>query len=143
MPSYRVRGQEVSVQVVQNGKIVAELTDVKSFDVEFQMDVMKEGYLGEFTDRRDDMFKGISGKIEFHIENNAPFDFINAIVQRSQSRVKGTQFNVQSTINLPNGQVKRLLVNDIFFRNVPVNVSGRSDYVTYSLPYEAAEGKFL
>jgi hypothetical protein len=143
MPSYRVRGQEVSVQVVQNGKIVAELTDVKSFDVEFQMDVMKEGYLGEFTDRRDDMFKGISGKIEFHIENNAPFDFINAIVQRSQSRVKGTQFNVQSTINLPNGQVKRLLVNDIFFSNVPVNVSGRSDYVTYSLPYEAAEGKFL
>ena len=143
MPSYRVRGQEVSVQVVQNCKIVAELTDVKSFDVEFQMDVMKEGYLGEFTDRRDDMFKGISGKIEFHIENNAPFDFINAIVQRSQSRVKGTQFNVQSTINLPNGQVKRLLVNDIFFSNVPVNVSGRSDYVTYSLPYEAAEGKFL
>jgi len=143
MPSYRVRGQEVSVQVVQDGKIVAELNDVKSFDVEFQMDVMKEGYLGEFTDRRDDMFKGISGKIEFHIENNAPFDFINAIVQRSQSRVKGTQFNVQSTINLPNGQVKRLLVNDIFFSNVPVNVSGRSDYVTYSLPYEAAEGKFL
>ena len=143
MPSYRVRGQEVSVQVVQNGKIVAELTDVKSFDVEFQMDVMAEGYLGEFTDRRDDMFKGVSGKIEFHIENNAPFDFINAIVQRSQSRVKGTQFNVQSTINLPNGQVKRLLVNDIFFSNVPVNVSGRSDYVTYSLPYEAAEGKFL
>ena len=143
MPSYRVRGQEVSVQVVQNGRIVAELTDVKSFDVEFQMDVMKEGYLGEFTDRRDDMFKGISGKIEFHIENNAPFDFINAIVQRSQSRVKGTQFNVQSTINLPNGQVKRLLVNDIFFSNVPVNVSGRSDYVTNSLPYEAADGKFL
>ena len=66
-----------------------------------------------------------------------------AIVQRSQSRVKGTQFNVQSTINLPNGQVKRLLVNDIFFSSVPVNVSGRSDYVTYSLPYEAAEGKFL
>lgn len=143
MPSYRVRGQEVSVQVVQNGKIVAELTDVKSFDVEFQLDVMKEGYLGEFTDRRDDMFKGISGKIEFHIENNAPFDFINAVVQRSQSRVKGTQFNVQSTINLPNGQVKRLLVNDIFFSNIPVNVSGRSDYVVYSLPYEAAEGKFL
>jgi hypothetical protein len=143
MPSYRVRGQEVSVQVVQNGKIVAELTDVKSFDVEFQMDVMKEGYLGEFTDRRDDMFKGISGKIEFHIENNAPFDFINAVVQRSQSRVKGTQFNVQSTVNLPNGQVKRLLVNDIFFSSIPVNVSGRSDYVTYSLPYEAAEGKFL
>lgn len=143
MPSYRVRGQEVSVQVVQNGKIVAELTDVKSFDVEFQLDVMKEGYLGEFTDRRDDMFKGISGKIEFHIENNAPFDFINAVVQRSQSRVKGTQFNVQSTINLPNGQVKRLLVNDIFFSSIPVNVSGRSDYVVYSLPYEAAEGKFL
>jgi hypothetical protein len=143
MPSYRVRGQEVSVQVVQDGKIVAELNDVKSFDVEFQMDVMKEGYLGEFTDRRDDMFKGISGKIEFHIENNAPFDFINAVVQRSQSRVKGTQFNVQSTVNLPNGQVKRLLVNDIFFSSIPVNVSGRSDYVTYSLPYEAAEGKFL
>jgi hypothetical protein len=143
MPSYRLRGQEVSVQVVQNGALLADISDVKSFEVEFQLDVMAEGYLGEFTDRRDDMFKGITGKIEFHIENGAPFDLVNAIVQRAQRRVPGTQFNVQSTVRLANGQRKRIVINDLYFGSVPFNVASRSDYVTYSLSFEAGEGKFI
>jgi hypothetical protein len=143
MPSYRLRGQEVSVQVVQNGALLADISDVKSFEVEFQLDVMAEGYLGEFTDRRDDMFKGITGKIEFHIENGAPFDLVNAIVQRAQRRVPGTQFNVQSTVRLANGQRKRIVINDLYFGSVPFNVASRTDYVTYSLSFEAGEGKFI
>lgn len=143
MPSYRLRGQEVSVQVVQNGALLADISDVKSFEVEFQLDVMSEGYLGEFTDRRDDMFKGITGKIEFHIENGAPFDLVNAIVQRAQRRVPGTQFNVQSTVRLANGQRKRIVINDLYFGSVPFNVASRTDYVTYSLSFEAGEGKFI
>ena len=143
MPSYRLRGQEVSVQVVQNGALLADISDVKSFEVEFQLDVMSEGYLGEFTDRRDDMFKGVTGKIEFHIENGAPFDLVNAIVQRAQRRVPGTQFNVQSTVRLANGQRKRIVINDLYFGSVPFNVASRTDYVTYSLSFEAGEGKFI
>jgi hypothetical protein len=143
MPSYRLRGQEVSVQVVQNGALLADISDVKSFEVEFQLDVMAEGYLGEFTDRRDDVFKGITGKIEFHIENGAPFDLVNAIVQRAQRRVPGTQFNVQSTVRLANGQRKRIVINDLYFGSVPFNVASRTDYVTYSLSFEAGEGKFI
>ena len=143
MPSYRLRGQEVSVQVVQNGALLADISDVKSFEVEFQLDVMAEGYLGEFTDRRDDMFKGIPGKLEFHIETGAPFDLVNAIVQRAQRRVPGTQFNVQSTVRLANGQRKRIVINDLYFGSVPFNVASRTDYVTYSLSFEAGEGKFI
>lgn len=143
MPSYRLRGQEVSVQVVKDGALLADINDVKSFEVEFQLEVMSEGYIGEFTDRRDDIFKGITGKVEFHIENGAPFDLVNAIVQRAQRRVPGTQFNVQSTVRLANGQRKRLVINDLFFGAVPFNVSSRTDYVTYSLSFEAGEGKFI
>lgn len=143
MPSYRLRGQEVSVQVVKDGALLADITDVKSFEVEFQLEVMSEGYIGEFTDRRDDIFKGVTGKVEFHIENGAPFDLVNAIVQRAQRRVPGTQFNVQSTVRLANGQRKRLVINDLFFGAVPFNVSSRTDYVTYSLSFEAGEGKFI
>lgn len=143
MPSYRLRGQEVSVQVVKDGALLADITDVKSFEVEFQLEVMSEGYVGEFTDRRDDIFKGITGKIELHIENGAPFDLINEIVLRAQRRVAAAQFNVQSTVSLANGQRKRLIINDLFFGSVPFNVASRTDYVTYSLSFEAGEGKFI
>lgn len=143
MPSYRLRGQEVSVQVVKDGALLADITDVRSFSVEFQIEVMSEGYVGEFTDRRDDIFKGITGEIEFHIENGGPFDLVNSIVQRAQRRTPGTQFNVQSTIRLANGQRKRLVINDLYFGAVPFDVSSRSDYVTYKLSFEAGEGKFI
>jgi hypothetical protein len=143
MPSYRLRGQEVSVQVVKGGALLADITDVKSVEVEFQLDVMAEGYVGEFTDRRDDMFKGVTGKIEFHIENGAPFDLVNEIILRAQRRVPGVQFNVQSSVRLGNGQVRRLVINDLYFGSVPFNVASRSDYVTYSLSFEAGEGKFI
>jgi hypothetical protein len=143
MPSYRLRGQEVSVQVVKDGALLADITDVKSFEVEFQLEIMSEGYVGEFTDRRDDIFKGISGKMELHIENGAPFDLINAIKDRAQRRTPGAQFNVQSTIRLANGQRKRLVINDLFFGAVPVTVASRTDYVTYSLTFEAGDGKFI
>jgi hypothetical protein len=143
MPSYRLRGQEVSVQIVRDSALITEITDVKSFEVEFQLEVMSEGYIGEFTDRRDDIFKGITGKIEFHIENGAPFDLVNEIVLRAQRRTPGAQFNVQSTVRLANGQRKRLVINDLFFGSVPFNVASRTDYVTYSLTFEAGEGKFI
>ena len=143
MPSYRLRGQEVSVQIVRDSALITEITDVKSFEVEFQLDVMSEGYIGEFTDRRDDIFKGITGKIEFHIENGAPFDLVNEIVLRAQRRTASAQFNVQATVRLANGQRKRLVINDLFFGSVPFNVASRTDYVTYSLTFEAGEGKFI
>lgn len=143
MPSYRLRGQEVSVQVVKDGALLADINDVKSFEVEFQLEVMSEGYVGEFTDRRDDIFKGITGKIELHIENGAPFDLINEIVLRAQRRVAAAQFNVQASVSLANGQRKRLIINDLFFGSVPLNVASRTDYVTYSLSFEAGEGKFI
>jgi hypothetical protein len=143
MPSYRLRGQEVSVQIVRDSALITEITDVKSFEVEFQLEVMSEGYIGEFTDRRDDIFKGITGKIEFHIENGAPFDLVNEIVLRAQRRTPGAQFNVQSTVRLANGQRRRLVINDLFFGAVPFNVSSRTDYVTYSLTFEAGDGKFI
>jgi len=143
MPSYRLRGQEVSVQIVRDSALITEITDVKSFEVEFQLEIMSEGYIGEFTDRRDDIFKGITGKIEFHIENGAPFDLVNEIVLRAQRRTPGAQFNVQATVRLANGQRKRLVINDLFFGAVPFNVASRTDYVTYSLTFEAGEGKFI
>ena len=64
-------------------------------------------------------------------------------MQRAQRRVPGTQFNVQSTVRLANGQRKRIVINDLYFGSVPFNVASRTDYVTYSLSFEAGEGKFI
>ena len=57
----RIKGQEVTVRFVQDGQVKAELNDIRSFEVGMQLEVLKEGYLGEFTDRRDDVYRGVTG----------------------------------------------------------------------------------
>ena len=143
MPSLRLKGQEVSVQLIKDNLVQADITDVRSFDVSIQMETMSEGYLGELTDRRDDVFRGCSGTIAFHIENTAAFDLFQSIVDRAKRRVPGTQINVKGALRFPNGQQKLIVVNDVYFGEIPFNVGGRTDYVEFSLPFEAADIRFL
>jgi hypothetical protein len=132
------------MQLVRAGALLAEINDIKSFEVQFEIDIMTEGYVGEFTDRRDDMFKGISGNIEFHIENGAPFDLIQAIVDRAQRRPgANVQFNAQAVLRYPTGLRKKILLNDIYFSSIPLTIGSRSDYITYKVSFEGAEYKFL
>ena len=132
------------MQLVRAGALLAEINDIKSFEVQFEIDIMTEGYVGEFTDRRDDMFKGISGNIEVHSENGAPFDLIQAIVDRAQRRPgANVQFNAQAVLRYPTGLRKKILLNDIYFSSIPLTIGSRSDYITYKVSFEGAEYKFL
>ena len=54
----RIKGQEVDILIVANGIPSTAITDVRSFSAEFQFEASSEGYLGEATNRRDDIFNG-------------------------------------------------------------------------------------
>ena len=40
-------------------------------------------------------------------------------------------------------RIEKIVINDLYFGSVPFNVASRTDYVTYSLSFEAGEGKFI
>lgn len=139
----RIKGQEVSIKVVKGGNIVAEVNDIRSFEVGMQLEVLKEGYLGEFTDRRDDVFRGVSGKMDVHMESGSVFDLFRDLIQRSQRRTAGVTVNIQAQLQFPNGNQKLVNINDCFFGEIPLTVGGRSEYVTFTLNFEAQDVVFV
>lgn len=133
----RIKGQEVEVLLVADGAPVDSLTDVRSFDVTFQLEILTEGYLGETTNRRDEVFNGISGSMELHFEDPGVFEFISAVVDRAQRRTPGVRVNIKATLAFPNGQRTRVIIQNAFFGDIPLSFGGRSEYGTLSLTYEA------
>lgn len=144
--SQRIKGQEVRVTMVAPTGTVEAIGSggVSSFELEFKTEILSEGYLGETTERKDDIFKGVSGRMEIHLDRQSYFRFVQAVLDRSQRRSAAeARFNVLTSLTFPNGERPRVLLEDIFFGPLPVNVGGRDEYVTATVEFECAQGRFL
>lgn len=135
----RIKGQEVEVIVIVDGEPQSTVTTVRSLEVAIQMETMSEGYLGETTNRKDDIFRGVRGRIEFHLENDDVFTLIKTIVDRARRRVAGVVINMKATLRFPNGDRPRVIIPDVKFGEIPLNFGSRSDYGTLGLDFEASE----
>lgn len=139
----RIKGQEVSVDIIVNGQIADSLTDIKSFNVSMQLEVTSEGYLGEKTNRRDDVFNGCKGSIEMHFSSGAVFDFIKSVIDRAKRKEPGNKINIKATLAFPNGELRRVLLPDCYFGEIPMSFGSRTDYGTLALDFECSDGKFI
>lgn len=129
--------------MVVNGVAQATTTDVRNFDFTFQTELLKEGYLGETSDRYDTIYRGIKGKLELHFENEDVFNIISAIIDKAQRRLPGTQINVKATLNYPNGQRLRVIIPNVEFGEIPVGFSGREAYGQVSLDFAASGAQLI
>jgi hypothetical protein len=141
MPSTRIRGQENATIIVVNNVPQLQTTDIKSCEFTFQLEVQKEGYLGEFTDRRDSIYRGITGKQEYHFENPSWMNIVQQAVQRAQRRTPGIQLNTKSTINYSSGQKTRIVINDFSPGEIPITFSDRASFATLAFPFEAEDAQ--
>jgi len=135
----RIKGQEVEILLLLNGEPLATLFDVRSFEVTLQQEILSEGYLGETTNRRDSIFRGVRGRFEAHVESDDFLNFFSQIVDKSRRRVAGTVVNIKVTLNFPNGDRPRILIPDVEFGDLPLSFGSRSDYGTVSVDFEASE----
>lgn len=120
------------------------LSDVVSSEIVFQREILTEAFLGETTDRKDDIFKGIEGNLEVQIESQDVFRFIQRINDRSKRRTPADEvFNIVTTLQMPNGQRPRVLLENCFFGEVNMNTGGRQEYVTLRIPFGCSDGRFL
>ena len=122
-----------------DNNVLDTITDVRSFEMNIQLEVLKEGYLGETTMRRDEVFNGVTGKAELHFENEDIFKLFQQIVDRARRRQPGTQIAAKSSVRFPNGQNKIINIPHIFFGEIPVSFPGRAEYATVSLNFEAED----
>lgn len=143
MPSLRIRGQEIELAVLLNGEQIDSFNLIKSFDATIELETQEEGYLGETSNRFDEIFKGISGKADCHIESQEVFNAFQAIIDRARRRDPALQVNIKATLNFPNGDRPKLLFPDVYFGAIPLTVGGRSEYVQFSLDFKGSEASFL
>jgi len=143
MADQRIKGQEVEVLLVVDGDVQDTVTDVRSFEVAAKLELKEEGYLGEKTNRYDEIFNGVRGRVELHFENSDVFSTIQSIIDRAKRRTPGTQINIKATLNFPNGDRPRVMIPDAFFGEVPISFGSRSDYGTVGLDFSASDISIL
>lgn len=139
----RIKGQEVEAIIIVDGKPQRNITTIRSFEFAWKLEVSAEGYLGESTDRRDAVFKGISGRMELHIENAEIFTFLAKVVDRARDRSAGLRVNIKATLRFPNGDRPRVIIPDVEFGEIPFNFGSRTDFGTVSLDFEASEANVV
>lgn len=139
MPDQRIKGQEVELVIVEDNEPLTTISDIRSASITGSLEVLTEGYLGETTDRRDDIYRGFSGDLEVHFENRDILDFARRLIDRARRREPGVTINIKMTLQFPNGQRVRVVLKDVFFGEIPIGFPSRSDYGTVSLSFEGSD----
>lgn len=137
MPSQRIKGQEVSIIITRDGNLEAELTDVKNCEFTPQFEIKEEGYLGEKTNRHDDVYNGVKGSLELHIHSGDVFDFIQSVKDRAQRNAPDLVFNIAGIFSFPNGEIRTVTLPDVKFGAFPISTNDRGDYTSCKFEYAA------
>ncbi len=141
MAQQAIKGQETSIVVTTDGELEAELTDIKSCEFTPQFEIKEEGYLGEKTNRNDDIYNGVKGTLTMHIHSGAAFDFVLAIKDRAQRNTPDRVFNIAGIFFFPNGEIRTLTIPDAKFGPVPISTNDRGDYT--EMKFEFAADDFM
>lgn len=136
--SQRIKGQEIQLSLIENGQVLSTTTDFRSAEITPKLEKKEEGYLGEKTNRYDEIFNGVDGRCELHYENEDIFAFLTSIIDRAVRRTPGTVVNMKMTLNFPNGDRPRILLSNVFFGPMPFAFGSRSDYGTFSLDFSCS-----
>lgn len=139
----RATGQDTSLFITIDSTTLDEITAIASFSVTWKFTTKTEEYVGETTPRKDDFFEGLSGQIEFHGETSQALTLIQAIQARAQNRSISTKIKCQSTIQFPNGERAIINIANMFFGDIPMNVPSRTEYVKFTLSWEAENGRIV
>jgi hypothetical protein len=135
--SQRIKGQEVVIGFTNPEGDQDGLTDITSFEAELDIETLQEGYLGETADRYDELYHGVSGQAELHLQTADYFRFTERVQDRAERRTpSGGTFTATATFAFPNGTRARVTFEDIFFGAFPLRVPARGEYVTVTISWK-------
>ncbi len=139
--SLRIRGQEILVRIIQSSQVLRTITAIKSLSWTPKFDILREGYLGETVDRRDDIYRGSAVELTLHPEGQDVLVLIGAIRDRAARRTaqSAVRISITFTASFPNGDRPRVTIPDVKFSDIPFNMSARDQYVDVRLSGEAED----
>lgn len=139
MPDQRLKGQEVSIRVINSGVVVGAIDSVSTFSDEVKLELKQAGYLGEFTDRFDEIMNGFGGDVEVNLTRADAQDLENAIISRAQRVTPSLTFNIVRTDFYPNGDSNIYTYSDVKFGAIPTTIGARGDFVKKKFQFGCSE----
>lgn len=139
MPTQRIKGQEVSIIITRDGNPEQELVDIKSCEFTAEFEIKDEGYLGEKTNRKDEVFNGVKGSLELHIHSGDIFDFMQAVKDRAQRNTPDLVFNIAGIFAFPSGELRTATIPDVKFGAIPISTNARGDYTSVKLEFASED----
>jgi hypothetical protein len=137
----RLMGQDTELLLVVGGQPVDAISTIKDFSFEFEQETKDEGYVGETTNRKDAVFKGVKGSFTMHLTTKAQILWVQSIIDKSRNRGTGPVVNAKTTLRFPNGDRVRYVFPDVEFGSFPFNVGGRTDFVSVKVDFVGSEGR--
>lgn len=125
----RLKGQEVSIRVVDNGNVVASLDSIASFNEEMKSEIKEDGFLGESTNRFDDIHNGYGGDFEFQFRRADWANFQLRVQARQERRNPNIVFNVVRSDIYPDGSTTVYTYVDAKWGPMTSSVGSRADFV--------------
>lgn len=125
--------------------MIASFTTFKSINFRYDLQAISVGYLGETTERKDDIFKGVSGTLEMDVQDPEYLYFLDFLMKRAQRKLDlaSSRVNVTASFNFPSGATPKLLIRGLAFDASELASSGRDAYVGLSLPYQSEEPRLI
>jgi hypothetical protein len=138
-----LQGQDVTIQVLKDGKQLACCTLVTNFRVSFNVESVFRDYLGERAPRTDMTYGG--GEFDGELEHQDPsyLTFVQAVQSVAQHRTPGIVFSIGVKVKYPTGQTVRFLLRDVAFSGMQFGFGGRTDAVKSPLSGKFGEASNL
>lgn len=135
----RIKGQEISIVVVAGGEVVNTMTAIQNFNINAKFELIEQGYLGETTQRYDEIFNGCAFDFELHIEEQNLLLFQKQVEGRARRTTPDIEFNIVATMLFPNGDTPIVTLPNVNFGEIPKGVGSRKDYVKVKIQGACSE----
>ena len=129
MVAQRVKGQEATIIITRAGVVEDTLTDIHNFGLTFKGELKRQGYLGEKTDRTDDVFHGVDFDFEMHTHTEDWLKFVTALINRQKRNDPTLVINIAVSLLYPDQDNPDIFIPDAKFGEIPMTIPNRADYV--------------
>jgi hypothetical protein len=111
------------------------LSAISDLNDEDMFEIKQQGYLGETSNRGDEIYNGTKGDLSMHLQSQEWFTFKQAINDRARRVKPDLVFNIAVTSFFPNGDTPTVTYPDVNWGPIPTNIPSRGDYVKVKLEW--------
>lgn len=134
----RLRGQQVSIRIVQAGTVVDSIDSISSFNDEDTLEIKEDGFLGEFVNRFQSILNGHGADFEFQTHNARWLLFRQSVLDKVMGKTPDVVFNVVRTDYYFNGDTVVQTYVDVHWGPMGKAIASRGDVVKHKLTFKCS-----